>query len=52
MVELFQNVAHTVGEQLGRPVVSYANGRYMVITFAGSDDEPAGRAQILAGDPL
>ncbi|WP_433373042.1 hypothetical protein [Streptosporangium sp. CA-115845] len=33
MVELFQAVARRVGEMLGRPVVSYANGRYMVITF-------------------
>ncbi|MFI6321040.1 hypothetical protein ACIBG8_26120 [Nonomuraea sp. NPDC050556] len=31
MVELFQTVAHTVGERLQRPVVSYANGRYIVI---------------------
>lgn len=52
LVELFQNVAHTVGERLGRPVVSYANGRYMVITFAASDDEPAGGPQVLTGDPL
>ncbi|GLX92233.1 hypothetical protein [Herbidospora sp. NBRC 101105] len=34
LVEMFQNVAHSVGELLGRPVASYANGRYMVITFA------------------
>lgn len=34
MVELFQRVASMVGEMLGRPVVSYANGRYMVITFS------------------
>ncbi|MFC4122119.1 hypothetical protein [Nonomuraea zeae] len=33
MVELFQAVARRVGEQLRRPVVSYANGRYIVITF-------------------
>ncbi|MFD1933143.1 hypothetical protein ACFSKW_16840 [Nonomuraea mangrovi] len=33
LVELFQAVAHRVGEMLQRPVVSYANGRYMVITF-------------------
>ncbi|WP_066365125.1 hypothetical protein [Herbidospora mongoliensis] len=37
LVELFQGVAHTVGERLGRPVVSYANGRYMVITFAEAE---------------
>ncbi|MBF8190631.1 hypothetical protein ITP53_33950 [Nonomuraea sp. K274] len=34
MVELFQAVARRVGDTLGRPVVSYANGRYIVITFA------------------
>ncbi|MFD1546883.1 hypothetical protein [Nonomuraea guangzhouensis] len=33
MVELFQNVARRVGDMLQRPVVSYANGRYIVITF-------------------
>ncbi|MDH2426280.1 hypothetical protein [Sphaerisporangium sp. TRM90804] len=38
MVELFQSVAHRVGEMLQRPVVSYANGRYMVITFGDQDD--------------
>ncbi|GAA3601269.1 hypothetical protein GCM10022419_101850 [Nonomuraea rosea] len=34
MVELFQAVARRVGEQLQRPVISYANGRYIVITFS------------------
>ncbi|MEV4092305.1 hypothetical protein [Streptosporangium saharense] len=34
MVELFQSVARRVGELLQRPVTSYANGRYIVITFA------------------
>ncbi|NUP00934.1 MAG: hypothetical protein HOV96_07480 [Nonomuraea sp.] len=33
LVEVFQGVARRVGELLGRPVVSYANGRYIVITF-------------------
>ncbi|MEO3794400.1 hypothetical protein ABGB14_29660 [Nonomuraea sp. B10E15] len=33
LTEMFQNVARRVGELLGRPVVSYANGRYIVITF-------------------
>ncbi|MEO3801170.1 hypothetical protein [Nonomuraea sp. B1E8] len=33
LTELFQNVARRVGELLGRPVVSYANGRYLVIAF-------------------
>ncbi|TMR09946.1 hypothetical protein ETD86_41495 [Nonomuraea turkmeniaca] len=39
MVELFQTVARRVGDTLGRPVVSYANGRYIVITF-GQDEVP------------
>jgi hypothetical protein len=33
-VDLFQGVARRVGDTLGRPVVSYANGREIVITFA------------------
>jgi hypothetical protein len=33
MVELFQKVARRVGDMLQRPVVSYANGREIVITF-------------------
>ena len=37
MVELFQKVARRVGDTLGRPVVSYANGREIVITF-GQDE--------------
>ncbi|MEU1385278.1 MULTISPECIES: hypothetical protein [unclassified Nonomuraea] len=40
LVEVFQGVARKVGELLGRPVVSYSNGRYMVITFA--QDSPVG----------
>ncbi|MEZ0075720.1 hypothetical protein [Planotetraspora sp. GP83] len=39
MVELFQAVARRVGDMLGRPVVSYANGRYIVITF-GPEEAP------------
>lgn len=38
MTELFQAVAHTVGEQLKRPVVSYANGRYIVIELTDLRD--------------
>lgn len=38
MVELWQRVARNVGDTLQRPVVSYANGRYIVITF---DQEPS-----------
>jgi hypothetical protein len=32
-VELFQHVARRVSEMIQRPVVSYANGREIVITF-------------------
>lgn len=32
-VELFQGVARRVSEMLRQPVVSYANGREIVITF-------------------
>ncbi|WP_433248769.1 hypothetical protein ACQPYK_01135 [Streptosporangium sp. CA-135522] len=39
MVELFQRVARRVGDMLQRPVISYANGRYIVITF---DQEATG----------
>jgi len=40
MVELFQKVARRVGDTLQRPVVSYANGREIVITFG--QEEPPG----------
>ncbi|HEX3492034.1 MAG TPA: hypothetical protein VHU92_21990 [Streptosporangiaceae bacterium] len=33
VVEVFQKVARRVGDQLQRPVISYANGREIVITF-------------------
>jgi hypothetical protein len=39
-VELFQGVARTVSDMLQRPVVSYANGRDIVITF-GQEEAPA-----------
>ena len=39
MVELFQKVARQVGDMLQRPVVSYANGREIVITF-GQEEPP------------
>jgi hypothetical protein len=42
MVELFQQVARRVGDTLQRPVVSYANGREIVITFGLG--EPPGLA--------
>ena len=37
MVELFQRVARRVGDMLQRPVVSYANGREIVITFGQAE---------------
>jgi hypothetical protein len=40
MAELFQKVARRVGDMLRRPVVSYANGREIVIAFG--QDEPSG----------
>lgn len=40
MVDLFQSVARMVGDMLQRPVVSYANGRYIVITFAQDEQAP------------
>jgi hypothetical protein len=40
MVELFQKVARRVSDMLGRPVVSYANGREIVIAFG--QEEPPG----------
>jgi hypothetical protein len=33
LVELFQKVARRVGDMLGRPLVTYANGEEIVITF-------------------
>jgi hypothetical protein len=39
MVELFQKVARRVGDTLRRSVVSYANGREIVIAFG---QEPPG----------
>jgi hypothetical protein len=39
MMELFQQVARRVGDTLRRPVVSYANGREIVITF-GREEPP------------
>ena len=43
MVELFQQVARQVGDMLQRPVVSYANGRDIVITFGHEASELTGR---------
>jgi hypothetical protein len=39
-VELFQGVARRVSEMLRRPVVSYTNGREIVITF-GQEESSA-----------
>jgi hypothetical protein len=39
MVESFRKVARAVGDMLRRPVVSYANGREIVITF-GREEPP------------
>ena len=39
-VELFQGVARRVSDRLQRPVVSYTNGREIVITF-GQEESPA-----------
>ena len=44
MVELFQKVARRVSDILRRPVVSYANGRDIVITF--------GQEEALAPKPV
>jgi hypothetical protein len=41
-VELFQGVARRVSEMLQQPVVSYANGREIVITFG--QEEASGLA--------
>ncbi|MER6948353.1 hypothetical protein ABT294_30430 [Nonomuraea sp. NPDC000554] len=41
MVELFQRVARRVGDILQRPVVSYANGRDIVITFSQEGAPPS-----------
>jgi hypothetical protein len=38
MVGLFQRVARRVGDELGRPVVSVANGREITITFGRGED--------------
>jgi hypothetical protein len=38
-VELFQGVARRVNDMLQRPVVSYTNGREIVITF-GQEEAP------------
>ena len=48
-VELFQGVARRVCEMLQQPVVSYANGREIVITF-GHEEAPglAGRGTLSA----
>src|ERR1700740_2814483 len=44
MVELFQKVARRVSDMLRRPVVSYANGRDIVITLSPEASDLSGRA--------
>jgi hypothetical protein len=46
MMELFQRVARRVGDMLGRPVVSYANGRDIVITFGHEAPGLTGRDHV------
>jgi hypothetical protein len=48
--ELFQGVARRVSDMLQRPVVSYANGREIVITF-GQEEAPALALRRPAGAP-
>jgi hypothetical protein len=50
-VELFQAVARRVSDMLQRPVVSYANGREIVITF-GHHETPAVEAEAPAPERL
>ncbi|WP_436761265.1 hypothetical protein [Streptosporangium sp. V21-05] len=47
MVELWQRVARDVGDMLQRPVISYANGRYIVIAL-DQRETPAPPAEIPA----
>jgi len=48
-VELFQRVARSVSDMLQRPVVSYANGREIVITFGQEAPALALRCGIVGG---
>ena len=52
MVELFQKVARRVGDMLRRPVVSYANGREIVITFGQQDCISADQRGVTVGPDL
>jgi hypothetical protein len=47
MVELFQKVARRAGEVLRRPVVSYANGREIVITVGHETPGVTGNRPLL-----
>ncbi|MBB5078048.1 hypothetical protein [Nonomuraea endophytica] len=49
LVELFQNVARRVSDMLGQRVVSYSNGRYLIITFA--DQSPTTTQDAPTRDP-
>ena len=50
MVELFQKVARRVGDTLRRPVVSYANGREIVITFGQEEPGLTGHGALSVQD--
>jgi hypothetical protein len=47
-VELFQGVARRVSDMLQRAVISYANGREIVITFGPEDHGFKAGGQVLA----
>ena len=49
MMELFQRVARRVGDMLRQPVVSYANGREIVITFGQEEAHGPGFMRRPAG---
>ena len=49
MVELFQKVARRAGDVLRRPVVSYANGREIVITVGHEASDLNGPAAGFTG---
>jgi len=50
MVELSQRVARRVGDILRRPVVSYANGREIVITFGQEEPGLTGHGALSVQD--
>jgi len=50
MVELFQKVARRVGDTLRRPVLSYANGREIVITLGQEEPVLTGHGALSVQD--